>query len=405
MKFSTLGTVILIVCLLSVLFSVRLAAAPHGTPFVVQDFEGENFVVRPRHPPTDYRHFEWSFVDAENGVPRLGSSEFTNNESRQGDRSLMARINGVPSAETYGSLFKVTNIYVHYYPYDDNNFTWNYLREQEALKGKTGYQTNHYNRMRFWIKVPPENVQADIKTTNFHVGTYYRASNGDRTSAESGGNHFYHYYNLPYMDGVWHQVIVDTHPNHIRGKGGNTEHGNREYPTGESNLNYFDLMTRFYMKFLTQPSSYPAIYHFDDAELYHDPNNENIDQIYAMHGSYSNVGGKNKLLVGWNTDKNENNINQEVRYSFEDIHDLGWGNATPAPNGVIDPPGSGGYNGVEYQTAQIAMANHEQIFIAIKPANSNLFRQIIIPLNDDFTPTPIKAPPSPPPYFNINISQ
>lgn len=395
--------VYLAVASLIFLISPLTSAAPLLDIYTLQGFEGDNFVTRPEASSDSHTYREWAFYPSDKaGNTRRGTAVFSNEQGLGSNRSLKVTSDGVDAG--IDSATNIQNIFAQYYPYDGESYQYRYIREQEAFKGNTGYQRDRYNRMRFWVKVPSVHTPSTIGQTNFHVGTYYRATSGDRGSAESGGNHFYHYYNLPYMEGSWHQVIVDTHPSHIRGDKGANETGNKEYPTGEAGYNYFDLMTRFYFQVKSAPSSYPAEYYFDNVEFYHDPNPENIDQIYSIHGSYSSAN--NKVLVGWLRDKDENSVNHEVRYAFNDIHSIGWDNAQAAPSGTVSPPGWQGYNGMQYQTSNITMADNEFIYIAIKPQNSNLFRQIIIPLSDAFAPEPgpTLAPPSPPSYLGAEIA-
>ena len=86
------------------------------------------------------------------------------------------------------------------------------------------------------------------------------------------------------------------------------------------------------------------------------------------------------MTVTWNRPQNDNAINHEVRYAFEDIHQVGWNAAKPAPRGIIKPPGWQGYNGMVYATQALPLAGHPVVYIAIKPRNSKLFSQIAIPL-------------------------
>ncbi|MEJ2405989.1 MAG: hypothetical protein P8171_17150 [Candidatus Thiodiazotropha sp.] len=372
------------------LFSLLSFFAEHSFGAIYQDtyklegFEGANVIVRPTS--TTYTKYKWGFPDSDNGGnARNGGVEFSRETGHDNSvQSLKATIFALD--ESISNPYNVQNIFAHYYPYDESKYEYRYIREQESFEGKSGYQTNTYNRLRFWVKVPSTHVQATVKQTNFHFGTYIRNINENRGSAESDNGHYYHYYNLPALDGVWHQIIVDTHPSHQRGTSGSTEHGDMAYPFSGTAYNYFDLMTRFYFQIKTAPNEYPTSYYIDNLELYFDPNPENVDQIYSLHGSYSEPD--NTIVVGWVRDKTEDNINHEVRYAFSDIHSIGWDAATPAPDGVITPPGVGGYNGMEYKTNQIDMSDSAKIYIAIKPENSSLFRQIIIPKFSVAAPSP-----------------
>ncbi len=84
----------------------------------------------------------------------------------------------------------------------------------------------------------------------------------------------------------------------------------------------------------------------------------------------------------WRRPKDENNIPHEVRYAFEDIHQVGWNAARPAPKGIIKPPGWQGYNGMLYATRALPLEGHPVVYIAIKPQNSRRFSQISIPLGE-----------------------
>jgi hypothetical protein len=231
--------------------------------------------------------------------------------------------------------------------------------------------------MRFWVKVPSSIQVEPAGQANIQIGTYVRSSTGDPASAESGGNHYYHHFNIPYT-GQWHQVILDTHPNHERGGDGSTEWGNKLYPTGESAFNYFDALTRFYFDVQGSLTSNPSNFYFDNFELYKEPNAENVNQIYSLNGVYT--PSTNEVYIGWMRNKNENSVNHEVRYAFSDIFASGWSAATPAPNGIVSPPGWQGYNGMEWKSRALSLSGRSGVYIGIKPQNSSSFRQILIPL-------------------------
>ena len=107
------------------------------------------------------------------------------------------------------------------------------------------------------------------------------------------------------------------------------------------------------------------------------PIRENIQQIYSLNGVY--VPASNTILVRWVRDKNENSVNHEVRYAFQDIFQIGWNSAVPAPDGLVVPPGWQGYNGMEWSTQAIDVTGESVVYIGIKPQNSSGFRQIVIP--------------------------
>jgi len=347
--------------------------------FMISDFEIDSIpIVRPSYSEDSYQRYLWSHYPQDNaGNQRPGKAEVSTDIAFDGNKSLKATVDSD------------MNIFAQYYPYDEEHYEWLYIREQEA-KSNPGqvWKTDTYNRLRLWIKVPNTIQKEDVKRYNAHFGTYIRGTSGQRSSAESGGGgHYYHYYNIGYS-GEWHQVIVDMHPSHERGKSGNEEQSDKEYSTGDQGLNYFDLMTRFYFTFKNDLTSYPGSVYLDGFELYNEPNSENTDQVYALHGVYVKEG--NLVSVGWNRPKDENTVKHEVRYSFSDIHSLGWANATLAPgNSLITPPGQDGYNGMEYETSDINLGANSYLFIAIKPENSTSFRQIRLPISESASKLPL----------------
>jgi hypothetical protein len=139
-------------------------------------------------------------------------------------------------------------------------------------------------------------------------------------------------------------------------------------------------LTRFYIEDNNDPlPSFPAVYHIDDVQFLHDTNQENDQQVYSVTGTYS--ASNNRLVLTWMHDLGSQTINDEVRYSFTDIHASGWASATAAPNGVIAPLNSGGYNGMDYDTTALPLSGHSVVYIAIKPQNSSVFTEIAVPLN------------------------
>lgn len=257
-------------------------------------------------------------------------------------------------------------------------YGWYYLRELLYMMEGGTWTFNKYNRMRVWIKTPPELDYVDSAAgSNFQIANYIRRTTGPVNSAESDNGHFYNYYNIPYS-GEWHQIIYDWHPHHQRGAQGSTEHYAKPYPTSEPGYNWFDLMTRFYMSCTGTNSSFPATFMADDIELYHDPNDENVEEIYSLHGVY--IPGSNTIHIGWSRLKTNDSDTHEVRYAFQSVHKIGWAAATPAPNGINPVGGSLGANRVKYATTAINVSGQSKIYMAVKPQNSSRFREIEIPL-------------------------
>jgi hypothetical protein len=328
---------------------------------ILDDFEQKN--IRVINSKANYpQNILWSQHDHPPTNHQLGYEGVSSEEAHTGNKSLKVTV-------------QKGHVYLHFYPYSGLP-AWDFMYQHTLTKP---WNFNTYNRLKFWVKLPPGINRVGGGKQNTTFGTYYRKRIGDKSSAESGGNHPYHFYDLE-STGEWHQIIVDTHPNHIRGATGSREHGNMSHPTKEPNINYFDSMTRFYFDMEGNAPNKPVDFYFDDFELYTANPNENIEQVYSLHGVY--VKKSNQIIVGWMRDKNQNAIKHQVRYAFHDIYDIGWDLALKAPAGIITPNGWGGHNGMNYRTNKILMQNHKMLFLAIKPENSDKFSQIEIPLNN-----------------------
>lgn len=250
---------------------------------------------------------------------------------------------------------------------------------REYADNPSGWKFNTYNRLVFWIKSPLNGPTVDSAGGNFYdwqIGTYVKmVTNPDLLSDETGGFHGYHMPGIPPTN-TWTKVVLNTHPDHSRGVNGNLEEGNQLHPTGEPDYNYFDCLSRFYID-ETESHNTPRTYHIDGFTFVQETNPENDDQVYSICVTY--VPSDKKFILTWKHNKNED-VKHEVRYATSDIHQIGWDAATPAPNGIITPPGGkGGYNGMFYH--QSIPVTSGTIYFAIKPQNSQLFSQISYPLS------------------------
>ncbi len=249
---------------------------------------------------------------------------------------------------------------------------------REYVQNPKSWKFNTINRLSFWMKNPTNG--SPLRTDgNFslQMGTYVkRVTNADPMSDETGGNHWYHLANIPNTN-TWTKIILNTHPHHVRGGVGSEEHGNQLHPTGEAGYNYFDALTRFYINETVQKFiDTPIIYQIDQFDYFQEPNPENDDQIYTIAATF--VPAENRFILTWSRNKNEDAVKHEVRYSSRNIHEIGWAAATPAPLGIITPPGTAGYNGMVYSTTAIKF--DQNIYFAIKPQNSKRFSQIDLPI-------------------------
>lgn len=328
--------------------------------YELDGFENENRVIAPNATRDDQKYL-WS----QYATLGTGTTEFASAVKQSGNKALHSRF---LSGNNWQYQFFT-------YTYDLPGFTndWQFMRRFVTNPGT--YQTGRINRMRFWLKLPPGLAHGTSGTHNFEFGTYIRCSTC--TGAETGGNHYYHLFDFA-STGVWEQVILDTHPDHVRGGDGNAEQPNLLHPTNEAGFTYYDLMTRFYLDFPYHKFALPADFHIDGVELYEETRQENVDQIRSIHAAY--VPQTNEVQLGWRRKKTEDAVKHEVRYAFSDIHSIGWLAATPAPDGLVTPPGTAGYNGMLWSATTIDVVGRTNLYIAIKPQNSALFRQVVVPI-------------------------
>lgn len=266
-------------------------------------------------------------------------------------------------------------VYMQYYTH--GVVAWQFMRDiVDADVNLTAWEVGVYNRYEYYIHVPAETTLRDPGQYNYATGTYLSNGTNLSGSAESGGGHFYHRFNL--FPG-WNKVLVDTHPTHKRGAPGADEQFNQPNPAGVAGQTYFDSVTRIYHDFEDGNMTADGTrFQFDLPRMYEESRPEEEEKIYSLNANY--VQSTNQLNIGWNRNKDDNAITNEVRYSFQDIHSIGWDSATPAPNGILSPPGFQGYNGGQYRNSSINMGANPVIYVAIKSTGQPLFKQIKVEL-------------------------
>lgn len=268
-----------------------------------------------------------------------------------------------------------------------------FLRLHNA-HGATGYwfvrdyanwtDLKRINRMRFWMRVHDGYLERNSNQANFHVGTFLMESGGSSTG-ESNNWHFYHVYNIEYTDS-WLQVIVDTHPHHIRGADGSVEQNDKIEM--EPGYGYFDLLTYFYFAFIDSSSIDPHTNVFDGIEFY-EVVGEDTDHIHSMSGTYSAAG---ELILKWRCRKDETDTFFQVKYSFSSFHEnggFGFGSLAPGGDSVtcISTLVPSGFAGVEYRTKEINLRGQTAIYFAVKhESQATKFREFRIPLTLDALP-------------------
>lgn len=198
------------------------------------------------------------------------------------------------------------------------------------------------DRMSFYIKLSgtakiDESGSANSIGTNFHVGTYLcwdtglpAYSTGDGCPREGPGNqHYYHYLSL--YSGAWLHVELDDHPNHHRGKSGNSYHENN--PVAAEGKNYFAQMSRMYFE-IRYPQINDSEYYLDEVEFYstkqsYEPeqNDESITSLwvgYWPENKYWEIGFKD----GANFTVGENKFSTfEIRWSINPITNANYNEA------------------------------------------------------------------------------
>lgn len=334
-------------------FQVTVHPAPASCKILLDDFEGTT--IREASPGGVLLWGQYTSGAGGNGFASIDTED-----AQSGSQCL--------KIELYSEQF-----YAQFLPHVPNGVA----NMHEYVQPPDKWRTDYFNRMQFWIKVPPGQTPRDKGKASANLGTYCRKSDGNRRDQEDGGGHWYHNFNLEDVGPHWYQLLLDTHPNHRRGANGQTEHGDQEYVTGEPGVwNYFDALTRFYLN-VDRTNPIPSTWRLDNFRLYRETADEEIDKVYSLNGIH--IADEQRTIVKWMRHKNENYVNHEVCYSHEDIHEHGWDSAIPAPGGLCKPLGWQGYNGMEYETTEI-VPQCENLYIGIKPENSNRFRQIILPV-------------------------
>lgn len=305
------------------------------------------------------------------GEGASGPVSISQSAKRHGPNGLQATLNA-------GTM------YLEFYPND--GAVWNFAN-QRLVSGPWARDT--YNRLSFWVFHPSSMPEGSGNSNNIEFGTYVRCETCDPTSAESGGDHYYHYFNV--LPGVWTYVIVDNHPQHRRG-GGSTSPGVLDYPTTTGpGWNYFDALTRFYWNApYISPTSYPANFFFDTFQFYRDPNpNEDVANISSLEASFNPV--TNTLHIGFCRNASEDptaDTTYTARYAFSDIWQLGFSNATLM--GSTGPEGNGDYVRKKIESTTIDLTGRNVVYIAVQKQGRSTFRQIALPLNFPVAPTNLR---------------
>lgn len=196
---------------------------------------------------------------------------------------------------------------------------------QEAVPFK---EAGGNNRLSMYVRLPPQKSNhvdniIDARETpadTFHIGPF-----------NDVGGHWYHVYNL--QGGGWIHVLVDGHPQH-----NNSFHSASLYPYPSSSVRdmgygYFATIYRWYFS-VVNPYGYtaeaPYSVWLDEIEFYNDTEPQNNETINSPAVGY--YPERRVFEIGFQ-DKYANNqysySTYEVRYSFDQITNKNWLQATP----------------------------------------------------------------------------
>lgn len=254
-----------------------------------------------------------------------------------------------------------------------------FIREMVTNMQGREWPIGKFNRLTLWVLSPPEQiVPTQQYYGNLTIGTYYSLpSAGGPTSQsdEVGGRHGYH--DALIRPGLWTKIVMDCHPDYFRDlQNGNVEPGDQTFPapTTDPGYTYMDLLTRMYFdvgnSYVDGLGGYS--WNFDAMEFWEETNTENVDDLYTPCCSFDST--TNTFYLSWQRAKDQYPVTHEVRYSFFNIHNIGWDNATVL--GSSNNSDIGGYNGMRYQTSGINVSGQSVIYFAIKPSAASTFRQI-----------------------------
>lgn len=230
----------------------------------------------------------------------------------------------------------------------DHRSTWWVWYDGKPLSDR-GITNSLTNRMSFYLKTEGMSKMDDSGkegsiSTNFHIGTYLCWYNkdgsvfgsGDGCPYEGVGNqHYYHY--LALNPGGWIHVLLDQHPQHLRGD--HVVSNNPSYTL--DNKNYFEHLVHFYMEIRFEQAQ-KTYYHLDELEFY-SIENENEDSVTSLWLGY--WPRTKHFEVGFNDmsfDKiNDNSFSTfEMRWSDKPITNSNYEAAT-----IINPLA---YSGSKY---------------------------------------------------------
>lgn len=223
----------------------------------------------------------------------------------------------------------------------DHRSTWWLWYDGKPLSER-GITDANTDRMSFYLKtegVAPLNDDGKKEsiTDNFHIGTYLcwhptstAYGSGDGCPYEGPGNqHYYHY--LAVNTGAWVHVLLDQHPQHLRGEG---KVGNNPAMASDGK-NYFEHFNQFYME-IRHAQSQKTNYRIDELEYYStkdtvEPNQNDISIASLWVGYWPSTDSWEMGFHDGSFSKYDDNSNStfEIRWSTSPITNANFKDATP----------------------------------------------------------------------------
>ena len=267
--------------------------------------------------------------------------------------------------------------YFHFYC--NNGSIWDFAHQQ-LVQG--AWNLNSWNRMAFWVWHDPGMTPIGNNGHLVELGTYTRANNGDATTQNAGGTHWYHELNP--RDGVWTKVILDPHPQHYVG-GPTTDPGvvgiTGGVPLAATNdgvSNYFDALTRWYYDFPYVPKA-GSIF-VDQVTLYLETGQDDIAHIASLEASWNPT--THLLHVGFcrnaHQDTTADTTYTAVYSTVAPINALGFAGGTIF--GSVGPDGLGDYCNKAIEGV-VDLTGVQTVYLAVQKKGSTAFRQMSLPIN------------------------
>jgi len=303
-----------------------------------------------------------------------GARSFNKGDYGKDNTALIDTVDISPSTSIGGSL-QVTETANS----TDHRSTWWVWYDGKPLSDR-GITNAKTDRMSFYLKTEGmkelnDDGGKESIGNNFHIGTYlcWEANEpaygtGDGCPYEGKGNqHYYHY--LAINPGAWIHVLLDQHPQHIRGGKGTLQNN----PPQESyQKNYFEQISRFYFE-IREQQSVKTSFNIDELNYFSsndmvetEQNDESITSLWIGYWKSKDVweiGFHDESYQQYNDDMNST---FEVRWSTAPITNDNFYAAT-----LIKPMF---YSGIE-----VAGVNSEYLLRRSNGWTSNVWTRFELP--------------------------